>query len=518
MDSYDEIPYHSAPFAETHPINLAVIGRLFGLETPDPDRCRVLELGCASGGNLIPVAWHLPGAQFEGIELSATQAAGGASLAAELGLANVRIRQADILEPGTELGEFDFILAHGVYSWVPEEVQERILALCAEHLSPTGVAYVSYNTLPGWRMRGMLRDVLLHHVRGAEAPAQRLARAREVLERLDTALAGLEALSARYLRQEIAYLRGAHPSYLYHEYLESRNEPLLLTEFVRRAAGHGLQYLGDTDLAGMFPASAGDGAGPLLEGIEDQVELEQYLDFVRNRNFRQTLLCRAGHELTREIDLEVLDRLAVFSALEPPRKVDLRSTKPAPFRKADGKTFPVHHPLTRAALLVLERAYPDSLPLPALREEAARQVSAAGAGHLAAQTEHLAGELFSLYAHAAVGFDTRPRSWPRGSLERPRATLLARAQAARGLGHLATPRHGTLTLDPFAVRLVAGLDGTSDRDELVDGLTTEIREGGLDLGLPAPLAPDRLRGQVAANVDRLTRLFAHQGVLEAPGS
>jgi hypothetical protein len=153
-----------------------------------------------------------------------------------------------------------------------------------------------------------------------------------------------------------------------------------------------------------------------------------------------------------------------------------------------------------------------------LREEAARQVSAAGAGHLAAQTEHLAGELFSLYAHAAVGFDTRPRSWPRGSLERPRATLLARAQAARGLGHLATPRHGTLTLDPFAVRLVAGLDGTSDRDELVDGLTTEIREGGLDLGLPAPLAPDRLRGQVAANVDRLTRLFAHQGVLEAPGS
>ena len=511
MDSYDEIPYHSAPFAETHPVNLAVLGRLFGLETPDPDRCRFLELGCASGGNLIPMAVHLPGGWLEGIELSAAQAADGASLVAELGLANARIRQGDILDLGDDLGEFDYIVTHGVYSWVPEAVQERILGLCAEHLAPGGVAYVSYNTLPGWRMRGTLRDALLYHARGVEAPAERLARAREVLARLDAALAGVDTLPARFLRQEIGYLRDAHPSYLYHEYLESRNEPLLVSELVRRAGRHGLQYLGDTDLAGMFPASAGAGVAPLIEGIEDQVELEQYLDFVRNRGFRQTLLCRTERDLRREIDLETLERLAVFASLEPPRKLDLRTTRPAPFRKANGKGFEVHHPLTRAALAVLGEAFPDSLTLPALREEAVRRVSAAGAGPLARQTDHLAGEIFSLYAHAALGLDTRARSWPRGSLERPRAARLARAQAARGAGHVATPRHGTLTLDPFAARLVALMDGTRSRDELVEGLATDLAEGRLDAGVPVP---QPLRPRVAENVDRLLRLFARQGVLE----
>ena len=514
MDSYDEVPYHSAPFAETHPVNLAVLGRLFGLETPDPDRCRFLELGCASGGNLIPMAVHLPGGWFEGIELSAAQAAEGASLVAELGLRNARIRQGDILDLGDELGEFDYIVTHGVYSWVPEAVQERVLGLCAEHLAPGGVAYVSYNTLPGWRTRGMLRDALLYHVRGIEAPAERLARAREVLPRLDGALGGLDTLPARLLRQEIGYLRGAHPSYLYHEYLESRNEPLLLSELVRRAGRHGLQYLGDTDLAGMFPASAGDGVEPLIEGIEDQVELEQYLDFVRNRGFRQTLLCRAERTLRREIDLETLDGLAVFASLEPPRKLDLRTTRPAPFRKADGKGFEVHHPLTRAALAALGEAYPDSVPLPALREEAVRRVSAAGAAPLARQTDHLAGEVFSLYAHAALGLDTRPRPWPRGSLERPRATPLARAQAARDTGHVATPRHGTLTLDPFAARLVAHMDGTRGRDELVEELAADIAAARMERGVPAPPAPQRLRPRVAENVDRLLRLFARHGLLE----
>ena len=514
MDSYDEIPYHSAPFTETHPVNLAVIGRLFGLDAPDPDRCRVLELGCANGGNLIPLAWYLPGATFEGVELSARQAAEGAALIAALGLGNVRIRQGDILDLGPDLGEVDYILVHGVYSWVPQAVQEKILALCARHLSPQGIAYVSYNTLPGWRMRGMLRDALLYHTRSTDAPRERLARAYDLLGRLDAAVEGLDALSARYLRQEIAYLRQAHPSYLYHEYLETLNEPLLITEFVRRAARHGLQYLADTDLASLFPASLGDGASALVEGIDDQVELEQYLDFVRNRNFRQTLLCRAERTLSREIDLEGLERFAVFSALQSPRKVDLRLNKPVPFRRPDGRTLEVHHPLTRAALVTLERAFPDSLSMGELRAEAQRQVSAAGGHPLAGQVDHLAGEIFSLYAHAAVGLDTRARTFPRSSGERVTATRLARLQAERGLGHLATPRHGTVTLDAFAARLVGHLDGGRTRGELVDQLTADIVEGRLVMEPPPPAGRDRLKAQVAANCDRLLALFAHHGVLE----
>jgi SAM-dependent methyltransferase len=543
MDSYDAIPYHSIPFTETHPVNLAVIGRLFGLATPDPDACRLVELGCASGGNLIPMAWHLPGSRFEGVDRSAAQAAAGAALVAELGLENVVVREGDILELGPGLGEVDYLVAHGVYSWVPAPVQERILALCAECLSPHGVAYVSYNTLPGWRMRGMLRDALLYHVRGASAPGDRLERARSLLERLRAAVEGLETVPARYLREEIDYLRGTHPSYLYHEYLAERNEPLLLTDFVARARAHGLQYLADTSLARMFPESLGEGGAALVAGLEDQVELEQYLDFAANRYFRQTVLCRARRAVERAIDLEGLDRLAVFSPLEPPAPLDLRAAGPVDFRHPDGRTLEVHHPLTRAALAALARVYPDSVALPELRAEAERQVAGAGAPALAGQGEHLSGEVFSLYAHAALGLDTRARAFGRLAGDRPRATRLARAQAARGLGHLATARHGSLSTDAFAARLVGYLDGATDRAALVARLTADAEEGRLALGTgargpgPAPgrgsgpgqePGPGRERGpgpgpgrgdlspeRVAANVDRLLALFARQGVLEA---
>jgi SAM-dependent methyltransferase len=514
MDSYDEIPYHSAPFTETHPVNLAVVGRLFGLATPDPDHCRVLELGCASGGNLIPMAWHLPGSRFTGVELSPTQAEAGADLIRGLGLTNVEIRRGDILEvdPGPE--SVDYLIVHGVYSWVPAEVQERILWLCARCLSPTGIAYVSYNTLPGWRMRGMLRDALLYHVRRTSSPTQRLAQASVLLERLGGALAGLDAFSARYLREEIAYLRAAHPSYLYHEYLEARNEPLLFSDFVERAARHGLQYLADSDLASMFASSLGDGASALVEGIEDQIEQEQYLDFVSNRNFRQTLLCRAGPPVERVVGLEVLDRFAAFSPLEPPRRLDLRVTKPAPFRRPDGRVVEVHHPLTRAALAALHATYPDAVALADLRAHAQRQVAAAGAMHLAQQVDHLPAELFSLFANAAVGLDVRARAYPRPSPGNPTAHPLARAQAARGLGHLATPRHGTLRLDAFAARLVDLLDGRATREELIRQLADEITRGRLRLDQP-PAHPDRLLKQVAANTDRLLDLFRRHAVLEA---
>jgi len=515
MDSYDEIPYHSAPFAETHPVNLAVIGRLFGLETPDPDACRVLELGCASGGNLIPMAWHLPGSRFEGVELSPAQAAEGGALVEALGLTNACIRQADILGLGPEVGAVDYLIVHGVYSWVPPAVQERILALCAECLSPSGIAYVSYNTLPGWRMRGMLRDILLYHTRAATSPEERLARARELLERIDPALEPLDALSARYLRQEVAYLRRAHPSYLYHEYLEELNEPLLVTDFVARAERHGLQYLADTNLASMFPASLGDSATALVEGLETQVEQEQYLDFVSSRNFRQTLLCRAERTLDRELDLDGLARFAAFSALESPRKVDLRATRPVPFRRAGGQAFEVHHPLTRAALLALERVFPDSVALEELHRSAEGQVAAAGLGRQATEHDHLAGELFSLYANGAIGLDTRPRTFPGagGGLARPNG--LARAQVARGLGHLATARHATLNLDPFASALVAHLDEASTQADLVERLAAAIESGRLALGAGGASQGPRLRAQVAGNVERLLALFARHGLLEA---
>src|SRR5574339_994634 len=124
-DSYDEIPYDSTPFADTHPAHLCVLGRMFGLNAPAPETARILELGCATGGNIIPLAYYLPNTRITGIELSTGQVAVAQDLIKGLGLSNIEVRQGDIMALGNELGQFDYIIAHGVYSWVPAAVRQR---------------------------------------------------------------------------------------------------------------------------------------------------------------------------------------------------------------------------------------------------------------------------------------------------------------------------------------------------------------------------------------------------------
>ena len=519
MDSYDEIPYDSSPITDTDPDRLAVLGRLFGLQAADPARCRVLELGSASGGNLIPLAWRYPQSQFVGIELSHRQAAEGQRLIARLDLPNIAIREGDILDLGPDLGMFDYLIVHGVYSWVPAPVRDKILELCGAMLAPAGIAYVSYNTLPGWRMRGMLRDMLLYHTRSANTPAERLSQAQEFLDLMLSATTALGAASAHYLREEIAHIQKAHPSYLYHEYLAEVNEPCLFSDFLARAERHGLTYLCDTDLHTLFPSTLGAEVEAALGAIEDGIEQEQYLDFVRNRNFRQTLLCRADTAPTRELDLERFEAFAFFADLVPPKKLDLRRPKSQPFRKTNGETVEVEHPLTKAALIELIARYPDAVPFGEMAHTAQAAVVAAGGAKYAEETGSLFGELFSLFAHQAVAASTEARTFGHAS-DLPRATALALAQAEAGLGHLATPHHTTLSLDPLALRLVTLLDGSRDLENLVDLLAAEIqngRQGTSEMGNWAP-DPRRPHSQIRVNCSRLLALFHRHGVLAAAPS
>jgi methyltransferase-like protein len=513
-DSYDDIPYDSTPFAETHPDHLCVLGRLFGLDAPAPETARILELGCATGGNIIPLAFHLPGARITGIELSAAQVAMAQELIGTLGLDNIEVRQGDIMELGAELGKFDYIIAHGVYSWVPDFVREKMLVLCRDLLSDDGIAYISYNTLPGWRMRGMLRDMLLYHARDAKTPRARLDKAYELFDLMDGATKGLDALSAKYLRSEIAAVRKAHPSYIYHEYMEEINQPFLFSQFAADAKQHGLQYLCDVELGTAFPSTLGEAAEQALEFAGDVLELEQYMDFVRNRNFRRSLLCRGDRAITRDLALEQFENFAFSALLTPPKKVELSRPREQKFTSADNHDYDVSHPLTKAALLHLAAVHPDAVPFAEL-VGAAQQIAAANGGRqYAEQTDHLFGELFSLFAHQAIRISPRPQHFDKQIGERPRLHALAQAQAALNLGHLATVRHTTVQLDAFATHLARLLDGTRTVEELVQAMVAALERGEVVVeGDGKKQDAKKLAATVAANVQRLMTVFARQGLL-----
>src|SRR5262245_31918292 len=206
-NSYDEVPYDSYPYPQTHPSRLATVATLFGMNPPPVGNCRVLELGCAGGGNIIPMAEGLPESEFVGIDLSGRQIADAQQIARTLGLSNITLRHASILDVDESYGPFDYVICHGVFSWVPDVVREKILDICAKHLTPQGVAYVSYNTYPGWHMRGMIRDMMrFHALRFADARAQ-VKQARALLDFLAKSAPKDGGAYSALLRSELEALR-----------------------------------------------------------------------------------------------------------------------------------------------------------------------------------------------------------------------------------------------------------------------------------------------------------------------
>ena len=188
---YDEVLYPNSPFAQTHPDRLATLAILFGMDPAPLPRCRVLEIGCGNGENLIPMAFQYPAAEFLGIDAAGIAIDAGNQEIATLGLANLRLQHRDIMDAGPELGTFDYVIAHGFYSWVPEPVRDKMLAIVQASLAPQGVAFVSYNALPGGRLRQMFREMMLFHAGGATELDTRIHLGREIVQWFMACQAGL---------------------------------------------------------------------------------------------------------------------------------------------------------------------------------------------------------------------------------------------------------------------------------------------------------------------------------------
>ena len=134
------------------------------------------------GANLMPMAQDLPDCEFVGIDLSLKQIEEGQAAIKELGLTNIKLRHLSIVDVDDSFGKFDYIICHGVYSWVPHDVQEKILEIGRDHLTPNGVMYVSYNTYPGWHLRGVVREMMRYHVADFDSPQMKIKQARGLLD------------------------------------------------------------------------------------------------------------------------------------------------------------------------------------------------------------------------------------------------------------------------------------------------------------------------------------------------
>ena len=320
QSSYEEMPYATFALRVADPNRLSAIARLYGVSVPAPNEASVLEIGCGTGTNLIHIAERYPQSRCVGVDISERHIAEGHKIASGSGVLNAELRCGDIRNAALGHGEFDYIICHGVYSWVAPSVRHDLLSAISSSLSENGIAFLSYNVLPGWRQRGILRDIMktgaTHRAlaTGDDSPENQLDGAMELLRLVAEKRTGEGDLYGSYVREGLDRFRNSHPSYLFHEYLEEYNEPLLFSNFMHAAEMHGLQFLSEANPATMSVDDLGEQVVSYIDSLgSDIVTREQCIDVFRNRMFRETILCKSSHELKRDLKASVFTTLHFVS-------------------------------------------------------------------------------------------------------------------------------------------------------------------------------------------------------------
>jgi len=516
--AYDEFPYESYSFPLTHPARLATIATLFGMQPVPAASARVLELGCAAGGNLIPMALSMPGATFTGYDLSGVQVQQARDTIQALGLRNITVEQRNILDVGSGPDKFDYLVCHGVFSWVPENVQEKILSICRETLTENGVALVSYNTYPGWHMRESIRGMMRYHARQFDDPKVQVTQSRALLDFLVKSVNSEKNPYGMYLAGELSLLSSTADSYIAHEHLEHWNAPTYFHQFVERVARYDLQYLGEAEFSTMVVKNfAAPVAETLSKGIRDVIRMEQYMDFIRNRTFRSTLLCHRERQLDRNVDSARVARLYVAAGVEPvDAKADVRTAQQEAFKTPGGIQFQTAVPLTKAAIRILSAAWPRAVPFADLLASAQRLIGPAGAPAGAEAGQRLATDILQLYAANAVELHGMPSSFVTSVSEKPRTSALVRLQASKG-ARVTNLRHESLRVNDVERRMLALLDGARERREVIEQLAAAVHSGELTLkrgDQPITDPADRLE-QLGRFYDQLLPQFGKKALLVA---
>jgi SAM-dependent methyltransferase len=479
-DPYDSFAYPGFSYPDTHPDRLATMAILHGLNPAAVEHCRVLEIGCNEGANLIPMAYAMPNSEFVGLDLARLPIERGQERIRELGLKNIRIFQGNLLEVGTELGSFDYILAHGFYAWVPEPVRDRLLALCGELLTANGVAFVSYNALPGGHLRLMIREMMQYGAEGIDDPEQRVSAGLGFLHFVVESRAEDDPFRM-LLEKHLEKMEKRSPGTTFHDELSDAYHPVQFSEFAEHARRHGLQYLCEAVLPGPTDPCYRSDLRPALENVagDDVLRQEQMLDFVRMRMYRETLLCRAERAVRRDFPGECLRRLLLAS---PARSTPGEAFGAKVFTLPNGIKMESNYAGVTALLEPLEAAWPSALSLGEMEPR------------LAEAGFSLDGEGATFLMRLAVAKMIEFRAWSApvaGEISaRPRASACSR-QEVRTRAQVATLLHGTFGLDDPMVRsFLQLLDGTRDRKALLEAMKAEFPamsgkelEEGIETGL-----------------------------------
>lgn len=480
--AYDVIAYPSKIFSQTNPDRLAVMAKLFGMNPANVENCRVLELGCGNGSNLFAQAFIFPSSEFVGIDLSENHIDDAKKGAEELNLSNISFQQIDVMQMNVaEFGKFDYIIAHGLISWIPDFVREKVFEIYREMLAPNGVGYISYNTFPGGHIRDMARRIMRYHTRDTIDPTEKVQKSMSFLAFLVEHSIEKEAFQP-FLQRELERHFGHETADIYHDDLAEFYQPLYFYEFVETLQKHGLQFLSESEITAMSMHSFSPEVREMIESLDDIVEREQYLDLLRGRFFRQTLICHQEVELNRQIEPSILQDFYISSPIRAfGENPELETRKVEKFVGRKNAGVEIDHPLTKAALVYLGEIWANSVAFNELIENARRILDEKGftSDDWEKEQNIIAQILWQMYySTGLIEINVNPRKHSTQTGDKPKLNRLAAWQIKHG-ENISTYLGTSIKIDDeIAHYLIELMDGTRTRAELLEEIKAfvETRE------------------------------------------
>ena len=503
--AYQKVLYPAGIFPQTHPDRLATIGTLRGMRPASINCCRVLELACGAGNNLIAMAANLSGSEFIGVDLAQNAIASGQALVAGLGLENIRLHHLDVCHVNRErFGRFDYIIAHGLYSWVPRSVREYILAGCREMLNTQGIAYISYNAQPGNHLRDLSRGIMRYHVAHFKDPQEKIRQARGILKFLaESRVKANPYITA--LKAEFERVVKYTDEVFFHDDLSEINQAFYFQEFIADAQRHSLQFVGEASPNELGARNFAPEVMTKLKELEGSSEIvrEQYKDFFLGRAFRETLLCHGELQLAPDFLPERVSELhgscdaTVIESQESDRAVLFSRNRDSEVR--------INHPRIAAALKYVCGQWPCAVSFDALLDVARSEI-ADGDGDSTVEAENMsiAQALTALYKAGFVELHVMPPCLVNTVSEHPTSSRLSRFQLRQGEATSNQLHQPVKFADPVSRQLVLLLDGSRDKEMIAREFTDFIKSIQTEIEGRAPV-PDIDEIATSAALETLAR-------------
>ncbi len=485
VDGYNELPYKSFPFPFTLPTHLSALANLVGIATASVEKARILELGCASGGNILPIAAQYPTAEIIGVDISPIHIEQGLAFIENAGLKNITLIQASITDLDASIGQFDFIIVHGVFSWVTDDVREKIWRICSKQLASQGIAYISFNTLPGWNTLGTIREMARYHATTFDTLKEKIEQSKLLLDFVNDAVKGYDNSHTRLIAEAADLLKTKEDYYIAHEFLNPLNKAFYFSEFMDQAKQHGLQYLADASISTMFLENYPESVRESLGQIQDVVRTEQYLDFINNRSFRASLLCHQDLTITRNLNPGMIRQFYIRTQLKsliPLHELDIdNDTDKVEFfiDSSSKKTISTTSSILKAVFCGCAWRFNQYRSFQDIVSEASSKLPKKSEVEIENET---ALSLLKLVLSGHARITTQPPAVNHTITSQPKAWAYAVTQSMEPNQFVVTNLfHESVTLNHFEKVLLRYLDGQSSKDEILQRVLVHVNNNEFDV-------------------------------------